>query len=118
MELADVLIGVILAVLVIILMIVGASMLNGYYVGTSNTITKVTTLTAVVKGENHWYMEVVWAGPVFQVRYIILAGGVRYPASQAVIIKCGVGFVPAPYHYCIYQLPGNLPMPIGVLGSS
>ena len=81
MELADVLIGVILAVLVMILMIVGADMLNGYYVGTSNTITKVTTLTAVVKGENHWYIEVVWVGPVFKVKYIVLSGGVYYPAN-------------------------------------
>ncbi len=117
MELADVLLGAVLAALVMILMIVGASMLNGYYVGASSTIAKVTTLTAVVRGDNYWYMEVVWAGPVFQVKYIILSGGRLYPAGQAVIIKCGVGYYPAPYHYCIYQLPGNLPMPVGVLGS-
>jgi len=113
----DAVVGVILAGLLIALLAFGMIMLGGYYTGTSNTITKATTLTAVVKGQNHWYMEVVWAGPVFKVKYIVLSGEYLYPASQAVIVKCGMGYVPAPYHYCIYELPGNLPMPIGVLGS-
>ena len=113
----DAVVGVVLAGLLIALFAFGMYMIDGYFTGTSNTITKATTLTAVVKGQDHWYIEVVWAGPVFQVKYIVLSGGQLYPTSQAVIVKCGVGFAPAPYHYCIYELPGNLPMPIGVLGS-
>jgi hypothetical protein len=115
-EVTDAVIGVVLAALIIALLGIGIYMINSYYVGTSNTITKATTLTAVVRGENHWYIEVVWAGPVFEVKYIVLSGGVYYPAGQAVLVKCGIAYYPAPYHYCIYELSGSLPMPIGVLG--
>ena len=77
----DAVVGVVLAGLLIALLAFGMYMLGGYFTGTSNTITKATTLTAVVKGQNHWYIEVVWVGPVFKVKYIVLSGGVYYPAN-------------------------------------
>ena len=56
----DAVVGVVLAGLLIALLAFGMYMLGGYFTGTSNTITKATTLTAVVKGRTTGTLR--WCG--------------------------------------------------------
>jgi heme/copper-type cytochrome/quinol oxidase subunit 2 len=90
--------------------------LTGYQAAYIHSVEKATTLTAGVEVNGTWVIEVAWTyRPV--VRGFILANGTFIGVNSPVVklIQCGVGYTPAPYRYCIFQV--NEPIqPIEVVG--
>jgi hypothetical protein len=81
----------------------------------SSTYSRVETMVAAVSdGRGHWYMVVVWTGVPRPVRYVVLSNGEAVPISSARLLQCGVGYAPAPYRYCLYELTSQYE-PIGVI---
>ena len=109
--------GVLIAVLASV--VVGGVFyaLQGYQAGYIHYVEKATTLVAGVEtGPNTWIVEVVWTYTPLIKGFLLANGGfISVDSSQVTLIQCGLGYAPAPYRYCIYQVQATS-QPIEVVG--
>jgi len=109
--------GVLIAVLASV--IVGGLLyaLQGYQAAYIHYVEKTTTLVAGVEVKpGTWIVEVVWTYKPLIKGFILANGGfISVDSSQVTLIQCGLGYAPAQYRYCIYEVHSTS-QPITVVG--
>jgi hypothetical protein len=109
--------GVLIAVLASV--IVGGVFyaLQGYQAAYIHYVEQSTTLVAGIEVKpGTWIVEVVWTYKPVIKGFILANGGfISVDSSQVTLIQCGLGYAPAQYRYCIYQVQASS-QPIEVVG--
>jgi len=109
--------GVLIAVLASV--IVGGLLyaLQGYQAAYIHYVEEATTLVAGVEVKpGTWIVEVVWTYKPVIKGFILANGGfISVDSSQVTLLQCGLGYAPAQYRYCIYQVQ-TTSQPIEVVG--
>ena len=114
---SETVIGVLVVVMASVVLGVVFYILAGYQAGFTHQLEAVTTLVAGVEVRpNTWIVEVVWTYKPAIKGFILANGGfISVTSSQVTLLQCGLGYAPAQYRYCIYQVQ-TTSQPIEVVG--
>jgi len=114
---SETVIGVIVVVMAAVVLGVVFYILTGYQAGFTHQLEAGTTLVAGIEVRpNTWIVEVVWTyKPV--IKGFITSDGrfISVGSGRVQLLQCGVGYAPAPYRYCIFQVKSSS-QPIEVVG--
>jgi len=115
---SETVIGVIVVAMAATVLGVVFYILAGYQAGFTHQLEAATTLVAGIEVKpNTWIVEVGWTyKPV--IKGVITSGGgfISVKSEKVQLLQCGVGYAPAPYRYCIFELKGVSKEPVEVVG--